>query len=142
MGVKLKSKQAKLTCLSWQRIIIDSTAISQEIDLFSRNSIQSKLFFKRLNHIYYYVSSIDFSNDESNKFFEITRECINSTDIIVRHNFELVDGILHYKLEVNPNLVEKHHEDLSTPNEDNSIGSELIPKFPSSFTEQLFHKLI
>ena len=105
-------------------------------NLFLLNLIQSNYNSLIIN------DSVDFSNDESSKFLEITRSSLNSTDIIVRHNYELVDGQLQYRLEINPNLIEKYHEDLSTPNEDNTIGSELVPKFATTFTETIFHKLI
>lgn len=61
--------------------------------------------------------------------------------MIVRHNFEMVDNILQYRLEINPNLIEKYHEDLSTANENNTIEGELVPKLPLSATEKLFIQL-
>ncbi len=44
-------------------------------------------------------------------------------------------------MEVNPNLVEKYHEDVSTDNEDNSIEGELVPTLPLSYTERFFLQL-
>ena len=58
--------------------------------------------------------------------------------MIVRHNFEIVENTLQYRMEINPNLKSLYHEEVSTANEDGSIGGELVPKLPLSFTERLF----
>jgi hypothetical protein len=42
-------------------------------------------------------------------------------------------------MEINPNLIEKYHEDISAV--DNVVEGELIPRLPLSFTEKLFYNL-
>ena len=81
------------------------------------------------------------SLEEGPQFSDVLKSSINSTDLIVRHNYELVGGVLQYRLELNPNLIDRYHEDLSTPNEDNTITGELVPKLPLSHTERFFLNL-
>lgn len=72
---------------------------------------------------------------------EVTKSSINSTQIVVRHNYEIVDNVLQYRLEINPNLIEKYHEDLESSNGDHSISSELVPTLPLSLTERFYFNL-
>ena len=79
------------------------------------------------------------SYEEGTKFEQVLQSSINSSDIIVRHNYELVDNVFQYRLETNPNLIGKYHEDMSKEQEE--ISSELVPKLPLTFTEKLFIEL-
>lgn len=76
---------------------------------------------------------------ENNKLLEITKENLNSTDVIIRHTFELVDNVYNYRIDFNPNLIEKLHEEVSSNNESNSISAEMVPQLPITFTEKLFY---
>ncbi len=81
-----------------------------------------------------FISSV--STEEGTKFDEILNSSINSSDIIVRHNYELVNNVFQYRMEVNPNLADKFHECLNKDQVE--IGSELVPQLPLTFTEKLF----
>ncbi len=81
------------------------------------------------------------STEENPTFDDILNPSINSSSLIVRHNYEMSNGVLQYRMEINPNLVEKHHEDISTANEDNSIESEIVPILPLAWTQRLFLEL-
>ena len=69
------------------------------------------------------------------QFQQIIDPSINNSEIIVRHNYEMVGGVLQYRLEVNPNLSQNYHENLGETTE---ASSELVDKLPLSFTERLF----
>ena len=69
---------------------------------------------------------------------QIINPAISSTDIIVRHNYEVVGDVLQYRLEVNPNLAERYHEEIQGGQE---ISSELVPKLPLTYTERFFIQL-
>ena len=72
-------------------------------------------------------------SDEGVKFSQIINSSINSTNIIIRHNYELVDGILQYRMEVNPN--QESHEEVD------EASGELVTNLPLSFTERFFIRL-
>jgi hypothetical protein len=71
---------------------------------------------------------------------EITNSSLNSGNVIIRHTYELVNNLLYYKIEYNPNLIGKFHEHISSE-EGNEISGELVPKLPASLAERLFYNL-
>lgn len=79
--------------------------------------------------------------EDEGKLMQITQESLNSTDFVLRHNYELVGEKLEYRLEINPNLIEEHYEELSTPNPDHVIRGELVPQIPLTYTERMFYNL-
>lgn len=54
----------------------------------------------------------------------------------MRHNYELKNGILFYKLEVNNKLAEYANEEIDCYSE--NIESELVPLLSETLTEKLF----
>ena len=73
--------------------------------------------------------------DDGVKFDQIIQPSINNSEIIIRHNFEKVGGVLQYRMEVNPNLKGLYHECLGDSTE---ISSEVVDKLPLTFSERLF----
>jgi hypothetical protein len=76
--------------------------------------------------------------EEGINFNEIINPSISSTDIIVRHNYEVLGNVLQYRFEVNPNLSVRYHEEIEGGQD---ISSELVPKLPLTFTERFFIQL-
>ena len=117
--------------------------------LFTTSYIQygyftdDKLVFGNFNNRYF--SFLLYSEDLSHKHNLIANEVLNpsisSSNLVLRHSYEIVGGILQYKLEFNPNLIDQYHEDVSSANEDNTIEGELVPTLPLSMTERFFIQL-
>lgn len=79
--------------------------------------------------------------DDSEKLNQVIKPSIEDTEIVVRHNFELIDNEFVYRLEINPKLIEQYHEEIVLKNGKDQISSELVPRLPMSFTERLFYNL-
>jgi hypothetical protein len=80
-------------------------------------------------------------NEESEGITDIIKPDIRDTKIILRHNYIIENSKLHYQIDVNPNFLDKQHEDFYPLNQSATIGSELVPQLPLSWAERIFFNL-
>jgi hypothetical protein len=62
----------------------------------------------------------------------------------MRHNYELLDDQLVYRVEINPKLADQYHEELDLGDGDSVTSvtsSELLPVLPKTLTERLFYNV-